>query len=62
MVRRAFFYTDGSLTEGCVGFVVHQMGMGGFGHKLSLVLCLLHYNTLLRLYGLRKDVLFSLIA
>jgi hypothetical protein len=24
------FYTDGSLIEGCVGFAVHQMGVGGF--------------------------------
>jgi hypothetical protein len=28
------FYTDGSLIEGCAGFVVHQMGVGGFGHKI----------------------------
>jgi hypothetical protein len=28
------FYTDGSLIEGCVSFTVHQMGMGGFGHKI----------------------------
>jgi hypothetical protein len=27
-------YTDGSLIEGCVGFAVHQMGVGGFGHKI----------------------------
>jgi hypothetical protein len=27
------FYTDGSLIEGCAGFSVHQMGVGGFGHK-----------------------------
>jgi hypothetical protein len=26
------FYTDGSLIEGCVGFAVHQIGVGGFGH------------------------------
>jgi hypothetical protein len=29
---------------------------------LSLVLCSLHYDRLLRLYGILKDVLFSLIA
>jgi hypothetical protein len=28
------FYTDGSLIEGCVGFAVHQMGVGGFGYKI----------------------------
>jgi hypothetical protein len=28
------FYTDGSLIEGCAGFAVHQMGVGGFGHKI----------------------------
>jgi hypothetical protein len=27
-------YTDGSLIEGCAGFAVHQMGVGGFGHKI----------------------------
>jgi hypothetical protein len=26
-------YTDGFLIVGCVGFAVHQMGMGGFGHR-----------------------------
>jgi hypothetical protein len=36
MVRRAFiFYTDGSLIEGCSGFAVHQMGVGGFEHKIQ---------------------------
>jgi hypothetical protein len=25
------FYTVGSLIEGCAGFAVHQMGVGGFG-------------------------------
>jgi hypothetical protein len=29
------FYTDGSLTEGCASFAVHQMGVGGFGHKIQ---------------------------
>jgi ribonuclease HI len=29
------FYTDGSLIEGCVGFAVHQMWVGGFGHKIQ---------------------------
>jgi hypothetical protein len=29
------FYTDGSLIEGCAGFVVHQMGVGGFGYKIQ---------------------------
>jgi hypothetical protein len=48
------FHTDGSLIEGCRGFAVHQMGVGGFGHR-SLVLCSLHY-------GLRRDVFFSLIS
>jgi hypothetical protein len=28
------FYTDGSFIEGCAGFAVHQMGVGGFGHKI----------------------------
>jgi hypothetical protein len=28
------FNTDGSLIEGCAGFAVHQMGVGGFGHKI----------------------------
>jgi hypothetical protein len=28
------FYTDGSLIEGCVGFAVPQMGVGGFGYKI----------------------------
>jgi hypothetical protein len=28
------FYTDGSLIEGFVGFAVHQMGVGGFDHKI----------------------------
>jgi ribonuclease HI len=28
-------YTDGSLIEGCAGFAVHQMGVGGFGHKIE---------------------------
>jgi hypothetical protein len=29
------FYTDGSLIKGCAGFAVHQMGVGGFGHKIA---------------------------
>jgi hypothetical protein len=29
------FYTDDSLIEGCLGFAVHQMGVDGFGHKIS---------------------------
>jgi hypothetical protein len=29
------FYTDGSLIERCAGFAVHQMGVGGFGHKIQ---------------------------
>jgi hypothetical protein len=29
------FYTDGSLIEGCAGFSVHQIGVGGFRHKIS---------------------------
>jgi hypothetical protein len=28
------FYTNGSLIEGCAGFAVHQIGVGGFGHKI----------------------------
>jgi hypothetical protein len=28
------FYADGSLIEVCAGFAVHQMGVGGFGHKI----------------------------
>jgi hypothetical protein len=35
MIRRAIFYTDGVLIEGCAGLVVHQMGVGGFGHKIQ---------------------------
>jgi hypothetical protein len=31
------FYTDGSLTEGCAGFAVHQMDVSGFEHKISLL-------------------------
>jgi hypothetical protein len=45
------FYTEGFLIEGCVGSAFHQMAM----------LCSLQYDILLRLYGLRRDVLFSLI-
>jgi ribonuclease HI len=33
-VASCIFYTDGSLIEGCEGFAVHQMGVGGFGHKI----------------------------
>jgi hypothetical protein len=29
------FYTDGFLIEGCVGFAVHQMTVGGFGYKIQ---------------------------
>jgi hypothetical protein len=28
------FYMDGSLIEGCSGFNVHQMSVGGFGTKI----------------------------
>jgi hypothetical protein len=28
------FYTGGTLIEGCAGFAVHQMSVGGFGHKI----------------------------
>jgi hypothetical protein len=28
------FYMDGSLIEGFAVFAVHQMGGGGFGHKI----------------------------
>jgi hypothetical protein len=28
------FYTDGFLIEGCASFAVHQMVVGGFGHKI----------------------------
>jgi hypothetical protein len=28
------FYTDDSLIEGFAGFAVHQMGVGGLGHKI----------------------------
>jgi hypothetical protein len=28
------FHTAGSLIEGCAGFAVHQMGVGGFGHRI----------------------------
>jgi hypothetical protein len=30
----SIFYTDGSLIERCAGFAFHQMGVGGFGHKI----------------------------
>jgi ribonuclease HI len=29
------FYTDDSLIEGCAGFALHQMGVGGFGYKIQ---------------------------
>jgi hypothetical protein len=35
MVRREFFYTDGSLIEECVGFAVQPIGVGGFGYKIQ---------------------------
>jgi ribonuclease HI len=35
MVRRAFFYTDGSLIEGCAGFAVHQMVVSAFRYKIQ---------------------------
>jgi hypothetical protein len=25
---------DGSLIKSCVGFAIHQMGMGGFGYRI----------------------------
>jgi hypothetical protein len=59
------------LIDECVGFAVHQMGVGGLGHKIQspavvftaeLSVFSLLYDTLLRLYGLQKDVIFSLIA
>jgi hypothetical protein len=28
------FSTDGSFNEECAGFALHQMGVGGFGHKI----------------------------
>jgi hypothetical protein len=61
------FYTDSSLIEGCAGFAVHQMGVGGFGHKIQSpagvsLLSLVLNGTLLSLYGLWRDVLFSLVA
>jgi hypothetical protein len=34
IVTSSIFYSDGSLIEGWVGFAVHQMGVGGFGHKI----------------------------
>jgi hypothetical protein len=65
----SILYTDGSLIESCACFGVHQMSVGGYGHKiLSLAgvftaeLSSLFTALLLRLYGLRRDVLFSLIA
>jgi hypothetical protein len=41
MVRSALFifYTDGSLIEGCAGFAVHQIGVGGFGHEILNSAC-----------------------
>jgi hypothetical protein len=29
------FYTDGSLIDGCAGFVFHRTGEGGFAYKIS---------------------------
>jgi hypothetical protein len=47
------YYRDGSLIEGCVGFAVHQMGVGGFGYKVQEADAFsLLYDTMLRLYGL----------
>jgi hypothetical protein len=55
-----------------VGFAVEQMGVGRFGYKIPSpagvftaelsALYSLHCDTLLRLYGLRRGVFFSLIA
>jgi hypothetical protein len=28
------FYTDASLIKVCAGFAIHQMGVGGLGHKI----------------------------
>jgi hypothetical protein len=43
------FYTDGSLIEGCAGFAVHQMGVGGFEHRIlsppGVFTAELHCNT-----------------
>jgi hypothetical protein len=33
-VVSCIFYTDGSLIEGCAGFAVHQMSVGGFRLKI----------------------------
>jgi hypothetical protein len=30
------FYTYDSLIEGCAGFAVHQMGVGGLGHPAGV--------------------------
>jgi hypothetical protein len=67
------FYTDGSLIEGCAGFAVLQMDVGGFGHKIqslagvftaecSFHCSTTHFSTTHTLYGLPRGVLFSLIA
>jgi hypothetical protein len=64
--QSCIFYTDGSLIEDCAGFAAHQMGVGRFGYKIRGVftaeLFSLFYDTSLRLYGLCRGVLFSLIA
>jgi hypothetical protein len=28
------FYMDGFLIEGCADFAFHQIGVGGFGHRI----------------------------
>jgi hypothetical protein len=33
--RPMVFNTDGSLVDGCAGFVIHRTEEGGFGHKIS---------------------------
>jgi hypothetical protein len=64
------FYTDGSLIEGCASSTVHQMVVDGFGHnipspagvftaELSVLFTALRHTAT---YGLRRGVLFSLIA
>jgi hypothetical protein len=51
------------LIESCVGCAVHQMGEGGFGHKIpSPAGGFTAELSALRLYSLQRDVLFSLIA
>jgi hypothetical protein len=60
-VPSCILYTNGSLIEGCAGLDIRSKVLLVIS-LLSLALFSLHYGTLLRLYSLRRDLLFSLIA